>query len=67
MNIKLYYWAVQMRNVVAWVNINRETGWVNIEQISCSSISLEGPSFFSQAKGKRLKMDNEWIKLTMKT
>lgn len=62
LNIKLNYWAAQLSNVLVWVTINRETGWVNIEQISCPSISLEGPSLLSQAKRKKVQMDNEWIK-----
>ena len=33
-NLKLYYWAAQLRAVVAWVVGDIETRWVSIEQNS---------------------------------
>jgi hypothetical protein len=66
-NIKYYYWAAQMRTLKAWMTNDIETGWVDIEQNSFPSVPLGALPFMSPASWKKLKIDNEWIKFTVKT
>lgn len=61
-NLKLYYWAAQLRAVVAWVVGDLESGWVSIEQNSMPGIQLSSLPFFSQQSQKK----NLWIVHTLK-
>lgn len=65
-NLKLYYWAAQLRAVVAWFVKDLETGWVSIEQNSLPGISLSTLPFLSQQSQKKIQINNIWIKHTMK-
>ena len=65
-NLKFYYWAAQLRAVVAWVVGDLETGWVSIELNSISGVPLSGLPFLSQQSQKKLKINNIWVIHTLK-
>ncbi len=65
-NLKLYYWVAQLRVVVEWVVKDLETGWVSIEHNSLQGISLSALPFLSQVSHKKIKINNVWIKHTLK-
>ena len=65
-NMKMYYWAAQLRAVVAWAFRDAETGWVPIEQNSIPGITLSTLPFISQESRKKIKINNIWIKHTLK-
>ena len=54
-NIKYYYWASQLRTLIAWLTNDEETGWMKIEQNACPSIALAGLPFLTQINWKKLK------------
>lgn len=39
-HFKKYYWAAQLTAIVARINNNKETGWVQIEQGTAKGVSL---------------------------
>ena len=60
-----YYWAAQLRLLVAWITQDRDTIWVRMEH-SCPDVPLESLPFLSQEFWKKMKMSNECIKVTLK-
>ena len=46
-NLKFYYWAAQLRAVVAWMVGDLESGWVSIEQNSMPGVPLSSLPFLS--------------------
>ena len=65
-NIKYYFWAAQLTAVVAWINNDMESGWVNIEQNSLPGIPLSTLVFLSKQSQKKLEIKNVWVKHTLK-
>ena len=65
-NLKMYYWAAQLRAIVAWMVKDEETGWVSIEQNSLPGISISTLPFLSKQSQKKIKIDNIWVKNTLK-
>lgn len=64
-NIKYYFWAAQLTAVVAWINNDTETGWVNTEQNSLPAIPLSTLVFLSKQSQKKINK-NVWVKHTLK-
>lgn len=64
-NLKLYYWAAQLRAMVAWI-ARGEMGWVSIEQSSLPGIALDTLPFLSQQSQKKIKVKNMYTKYTLK-
>ena len=65
-NIKYYFWAAQLTAVVAWINNDMESGWVNIEQNSLPVIPLSVLVFLSKQSQEKLEIKNIWVKHTLK-
>ena len=65
-NIKYYYWAAQLTAVVAWINNDTETGWVNIQQNSLPAIPLSALVFISKQSQNKMVIKNLWVKHTLK-
>lgn len=55
-NLKLYYWAAQLRAIVAWVTKDEEIGWKSIKQNSLKGISISTIPFLSLQTQKKLKL-----------
>lgn len=53
-NLKLYYWAAQLRAVAAWIVKDSKSGWVAIEQNSLPGIPLSNLPFLSQQSQKKI-------------
>ena len=65
-NLKYYFWAAQLTAVVAWINNNLESGWVNIEQSSVPAIPLSTLVFLNKQSQKKVEIKNVWVKHTLK-
>lgn len=65
-NFKLYYWAAQMKAIVAWIIRNPETHWVSMEEYSLPRISLSCLPFLSLQSQKKIKITNLWVKNTLR-
>lgn len=65
-NLKYYYWAAQLNAIVAWTTNDKESGWVEIEQSTIKRIPLTILPFISIKRVPKKKIDNEWIKHTLK-
>ena len=65
-NLKLYYWAAQLRAMVAWIVRDPGNRWVSIEQNSIPGIALCTLPFFNQQFWEKNKINNVWIKYTLK-
>lgn len=49
-NFYKYYWAAQLTTIVAWINNNKETGWVQIEQDTAKGVFLSVENQSDQEK-----------------
>jgi len=65
-NLRYYYWAAQLRAMAAWLGIDKEAEWVNIEQNSLPGVSLTVLPFMDLQAQKRVKKINIWIQHTVK-
>lgn len=65
-NLKLYYWAAQLRAIVVWMTNAEETGWLSIEQNSLTGIPLSVLPFLDRRAQKKIKIENMWVKHTLK-
>lgn len=65
-NLKMDYWAAPLRAIVVWMTKNEETGWLSIEQNSLTGISLSTLPFLGQQTKRRIKINNIWVKHTLK-
>ena len=65
-NFKLYYWAAQLTAIVAWIENDQETGWTQIEQSTAKGISISTLPFIDTKSLNKIKIENEWIKHTLK-
>lgn len=65
-NLKMYYWVAQFRAIVVWMTKDEETGWLSIEQNSLTGISLSTLPFLSEQTQGRIKVNNIWVKHTLK-
>lgn len=65
-NLRLYYWAVQIRAIVAWIIKDPETQWVSIEEYSLPGIRLSTLPFLSLQSQKKISISNLWVKHTLK-
>uniref|UniRef100_A0A3P8TVH1 Reverse transcriptase domain-containing protein n=1 Tax=Amphiprion percula TaxID=161767 RepID=A0A3P8TVH1_AMPPE len=63
-NLKLYYWAAQLRGMVEWVLQDEETNWLKLEEQSCPLVPLETVPFLEQKRWRKLKTENEWMNCT---
>lgn len=66
-NLKNYYYAAQLRSMVAWVRREEDSIWCKMEQGDCQDIFLDtilfiNPDTLSQHKKK---VTNEWVKSTL--
>lgn len=64
-NFKLYYWAAQVKAMVAWIIRDPETHWVSMEEYSLPGISLSRLPFLSLQSQKKIKIENSWVKRTL--
>ncbi len=64
---KYYFWAAQLTAVVAWISMDTETGWVNIELNPLSNIALSVLAFLSKQPQKKAAIKNIWVKHTLKS
>lgn len=65
-NLKLYYWAAQIRGAVEWVKQNKETTWLSLEQSICPGIALQALPFCSNEIWIKNTISNVWMKCTHK-
>lgn len=65
-NIKYYFWAAQLTALVAWINNDMESRWVNIEQNSLPDITLSALVFLSKQSQEKLEIKNVWVKHPLK-
>lgn len=63
-NLKIYYWAAQLRGVVEWVLQDEETNWLKLEEQSCPLVPMETIPFLEQKKWRKLQIKNEWMNCT---
>lgn len=55
-----------MRAMAAWLGIDKEAAWVNIEQNSLPGVSLTVLLFMDLQAQKKVKITNVWIQHTVK-
>lgn len=65
-NLRLYYWAAQIRAIVAWIIRDPEILWVSIEESSLPGVSLSVLPFLSSQSPKKIQITNLWIRHTVK-
>ena len=65
-NLKKYYWAAQLRSMVAWISQDTDTVWVGMEQSECPNLSLSSIPFLNQDIWGENKIVNVWSKNTLK-
>ena len=65
-NLKKYCWAPQFRSLVVWISQDNDTIWVGMEQKDCLNLSLDTIPFLSQNTWKINKIDNQWVKTTLR-
>lgn len=65
-NIKAYYWAAQIKAMVAWIIRDPETQWVSMEEYSLPGISLSSLPFLNLQSQKKIKITNLWVKHTLR-
>lgn len=65
-NFKLYYWAAQIKAVVAWIIRDPKSQWVSMEEYSVPGISLSQLPFLNLQSQKKIKISNLWVKHTLK-
>ena len=65
-NLKKYYWAAQLRALVAWISQDKDTIWVGMEQNDYLNLSLDTIPFLNQNTWKINKIDNQWVKTTLR-
>lgn len=65
-DLKLYYWAAQIKAVVAWIIHDPESHWVPMEEYSVSGVPLSQLPFLNQQSQKKIKIVNLWVKHTLK-
>lgn len=65
-NLKLYFWAAQLRAMVEWLLQNEETNWLELEKDSCATIPLEALPFLDKKTQSKFKIKNDWIKCTQR-
>uniref|UniRef100_A0A3P9KVM4 Reverse transcriptase domain-containing protein n=1 Tax=Oryzias latipes TaxID=8090 RepID=A0A3P9KVM4_ORYLA len=65
-NLKLYYWAAQLRGLVEWVSQDEDTNWIKLENYAFPSVSLETAPFLGQKKWRDLKIKNNLILCTQR-
>lgn len=66
-DIRLYYWAAQLRYIFEWVNVDPENTWIDIESTNCGSLLLKYAPFISHKKGKSMVQDNFIVSNTLDT
>lgn len=62
-NYKLYYWAAQIKAVVAWIIRDPESQWVSMEEYLVPGVSLSQLPLQSQ---KKIKIANLWVQKQLK-
>lgn len=65
-NIKFYYWAAQLAAIVTWIRGDEEAKWTQIEQGGVKGAQLSALPFMDLKHVKKIKIENEWIKHTIK-
>lgn len=65
-NLKNYYWAAQFKAIIMWIIKETDAVWVGMEQSSCQHAPLESLPFLNETTWKKLKIGNDWIRVTMK-
>lgn len=65
-SLKTYYWAAQLRSMVAWMSQDTDTIWVGMEQSECRDLPLELVPFLNQDIWGKKKVTNVWSKNTLK-
>lgn len=65
-NIKFYYWAAQLAAIVTWIRGDEEAKWTQIEQGGVKGAQLSALPFMDLKHVKKMKIENEWIKHTIK-
>lgn len=66
LNLKNYYWAAQLKAIIMWITKETDAVWVGMEQRSCQHAPLESLPFLNETTWKKLKIGNDWIRVTMK-
>lgn len=61
-NMRLYYWAAQMRYIYEWVNPDATNTWIDMESKNCGILSLKNCPFVNHKKVK-LEVQNNFIVL----
>lgn len=61
-NLKYYFWAAQMKPMIAWLQNNTDTCWLNTEKSLCSLKSLQDLPFLAAP----IKEMATWTKNTLK-
>lgn len=64
-NLK-HYWAAQLAAIVTWIRGDEEPIWNRIEQGELKCILLSTLPFIDSKSVIQLKIENEWIKHTLK-
>ena len=65
-NLKLYFWAAQLRAMVEWLLQNEETNWLELEKYSCATVPLEALPFLDKKTQSKFKIRNDWNKCTQR-
>ena len=55
-NLKLYFWAAQLKAMVEWLLQNEETNWLELEKDSCATIPLETLPFLDKKTQSKFKI-----------
>lgn len=65
-SFKIYYWAAQLRSMVAWMSQDTDTIWVGMEQSECPNFPLDSIPFLNQDIWGKNKITNVWSKKHLK-
>ena len=65
-DLKKYYWAAQLRAMVAWLSQETDTIWVGMEQSECPDTPLDSFPFLNLDHCGKKKITNIWVKNTLK-
>uniref|UniRef100_A0A672IS14 Reverse transcriptase zinc-binding domain-containing protein n=1 Tax=Salarias fasciatus TaxID=181472 RepID=A0A672IS14_SALFA len=66
-NVRLYYWAAQMRYIYEWVNPEPTNTWIDMESWNCGLLTLKDCPFITYKKVKLEVQNNFIVRNTLNT
>lgn len=60
-NLRNYYWAAQLRDLIMWITKEKNAVCVEMEQNAFKNVSLESPPFLNERTRRRQLQDIETV------